>query len=575
MDKEKVLSLLLLLLFAGSASAGSNDTAKIALHLQAVPTGKAPSVCDRAPLPPCTAGDSSLAVVGDLNTPYDLYVLVLDGSALAGVGGAAFGIEYGPGVVVSGWTLCADLDFSGAPQGSQWPDSGSGNLITWNVTTNCQNTPAEGDLDYGVTAVLGALHVYSYAAETISITPRNYAPTPDFSVTDCTPERSDPPYPDNAGRVTFGQISQAYDPCSPPDSVGPSAITTLGVDEETAASLIQTISWVATGDDGDVGTAAFYDIRYSEIPLDGPSWAKATRLHNAPPPLPAGASQHLQLDLPPDREYNVAIKAYDELGNSSPLSNFVRVEVPADKDFELTIAPEHLLLWLAGTPIDGTSDYTVRYSNEIFSVNDVDLNLRPQQTSSSEEDSPDVTVKGAPFIEQAVNAGLSPDLGVAIYYSLRSQLVAIARQRYLRFGPEAGLLTLQRSPLVASVERESHGVRIVYKNKYTDRWDVHLSLETTPASSGQHSITYSSVASKLAEKIETWAAASHRAPVIMFVSPNGSGLTTIYGEEAKVADMQARHLLSGGSLESLPPGPLSTRDGPLVDILRKTQGQRQ
>ena len=554
--------------------AGTNDVAKLALHLQAAPTGKASSVCDRAPLPPCTAGDSSLVVVGDLNTPYDLYVLVLDGSALAGVGGAAFGIEYGPGVVVSGWTLCADLDFSGAPQGSQWPDSGSGNLITWNVTTNCQNTPAEGDLDYGVTAVLGALHVYSYAAETISITPRNYAPNPDFSVTDCTPEKSDPPYPDNAGRVAFGQISQAYDPCSPPDSVGPSAITTLGVDEETAASLIQTISWVATGDDGDLGTAALYDIRYSENPLDATSWAKATRLHNAPPPLPAGALQHLQLDLPSDGEYNVAIKAYDEAGNSSPLSNSVRVKVPTDKAFQLTIAREHLLLWLAGTPIDGTSDYTVRYSNEIFSVNDVPLNLRPS-ASLSEEDSPSVTVQGAPFVEQAVKTGLSPDLGVAIYYSLRAQLVTIARQRYLRFGPEAALWTLQRSPLVASAELESHGVRIVYKNRYTDQWDVHLSLETTQASSGRLSTTYSSLASQLAEKIETWAATSHRAPVIMFVGPNGSGLTTIYGEDAKAADMQARYLLSGGSLESLPPGPLSARDGPLVDIIRKNQGQRQ
>ena|GEM_PF-5012300 len=76
--------------FVNSASAGSNENAKIALHLQAVPTGKTLPPCQRlTPLPPCNP-DSSFRVQGELNTGYDLYILAVDGDTTAGIAGASF-----------------------------------------------------------------------------------------------------------------------------------------------------------------------------------------------------------------------------------------------------------------------------------------------------------------------------------------------------------------------------------------------------------------------------------------------------------------------------------------------------
>jgi hypothetical protein len=53
-----------------------------------------------------------------------------------GLGGIQFGIEYGPGVSVNGWTLC-----TGGSETSEdgWPASGMGNAVTWPV--GCYEPP--------------------------------------------------------------------------------------------------------------------------------------------------------------------------------------------------------------------------------------------------------------------------------------------------------------------------------------------------------------------------------------------------------------------------------------------------
>lgn len=566
MDKEKVLSLLLLLLLAGSASAGSNDTAKIALHLQAVPTGKAPSVCDRAPLPPCTAGDSSLAVVGDLNTPYDLYVLVLDGSALAGVGGAAFGIEYGPGVVVSGWTLCADLDFSGAPQGSQWPDSGSGNLLTWNVTTNCQNTPAEGDLDYGVTAVLGALHVYSYAAETISITPRNYAPTPDFSVTDCTPERSDPPYPDNAGRVAFGQVTGGYDPCSPPDTIPPAQITNLALEEATGLSssdLLPVITWTAPGDDGPLGNASYYDIRYSQDVLNEDTWDRAFKV-TPPLPIRSGQIQRMVIDLAPNSEYNIAIKTYDEVGNRSNLSNVVNVRISDNSSFEIAVSTNHLTIWLAGQRIEPAPSFNIQYKNEVFSINSVELMLRRQTSTAARSYDYE---RDIPFVSALLDRGIALPTASLLFNAKIDELIDVARHRYVTFGPTAALNTFVHSPLVTKASAEDGWMVVRFQGSIIDA-KLQMPSKITSDVAQPKTPACALIATRLAEKIETWADASQRDPVIIFISTSG-GLETVYGDGARLADKQALFVQGGGDVAAMPSGPLTPHSPVIKDILRR------
>ncbi|MBI5266380.1 MAG: fibronectin type III domain-containing protein [candidate division Zixibacteria bacterium] len=80
--------------------------------------------------------------------------------------------------------------------------------------------------------------------------------------------------------------------------------------------------WTATGDDRKVGTARFYEIRYTLNPLNVTNFGQAM-LWTAPPvPLPSGTAQSVVLTgLTPGSSYNIAMKVYDDAGNVSGISN--------------------------------------------------------------------------------------------------------------------------------------------------------------------------------------------------------------------------------------------------------------
>jgi hypothetical protein len=91
--KAKALSIMFLAIVGvqGGVSANPVDGPKIAGHLVAYTTK---AICTSAAAkPPCNAGESHMAVHGDLNTSYSLYLVVLDGDTAQGVAGAAFGID--------------------------------------------------------------------------------------------------------------------------------------------------------------------------------------------------------------------------------------------------------------------------------------------------------------------------------------------------------------------------------------------------------------------------------------------------------------------------------------------------
>lgn len=76
-----------------------------------------------------------------------------------GIGGIQFGIEYDPGVVIYGWTLCtggSEIPEDG-PAGT-WPASGTGNAITWfggcyEVTENDDGVTAIGFLTLDMNSI--------------------------------------------------------------------------------------------------------------------------------------------------------------------------------------------------------------------------------------------------------------------------------------------------------------------------------------------------------------------------------------------------------------------------------------
>ena|GEM_PF-1770156 len=107
------------------------------------------------------------------------------------------------------------------------------------------------------------------------------------------------------------------------DSTPPAAVTDLAANSvaATAARLV----WTAPGDDGLLGTAAAYDLRFAPFPITAANFASAAPAPNPPSPLPAGTVQTYVLgNLTPDTDYWVALRAGDEVPNWSGLSNVVR-----------------------------------------------------------------------------------------------------------------------------------------------------------------------------------------------------------------------------------------------------------
>jgi len=128
------------------------------------------------------------------------------------------------------------------------------------------------------------------------------------------------PIPSLAGVTVTGGRLNAFRPIAVPDTTPPGAVTDLTAESPTGASL--TLCWTASGDDGDIGTATSYDVRYSTSPIDEGSFKAATQATGAPAPLPAGTPQQMEIKgLSFGTIYYFSLKVRDEWGNPSLLSN--------------------------------------------------------------------------------------------------------------------------------------------------------------------------------------------------------------------------------------------------------------
>jgi len=116
-----------------------------------------------------------------------------------------------------------------------------------------------------------------------------------------------------------GLLVYAGEP-EPIDEVPPAAVTDLAARLADVTSL--TLSWTAPGDNGDAGTAALYQVRVAEQAMTDTTWAQAAEIVARPLPKSAGSTQTCPVEnLTAGQTYYFALKALDEAGNASPLSN--------------------------------------------------------------------------------------------------------------------------------------------------------------------------------------------------------------------------------------------------------------
>jgi len=90
-----------------------------------------------------------------------------------------------------------------------------------------------------------------------------------------------------------------------------------------------TLIWTAPGDDGNVGTAAVYDVRYAaDSAAVKNSWSTATQLTGEPAPRVAGTAETFTFNLPASGTWWFGIRTRDEVGNESATSNIISKVVP-------------------------------------------------------------------------------------------------------------------------------------------------------------------------------------------------------------------------------------------------------
>jgi hypothetical protein len=105
-----------------------------------------------------------------------------------------------------------------------------------------------------------------------------------------------------------------------PDTLPPGKIYDLEVTDSSLNSL--TLSWTAPGNDGYIGAAWRYAIKYYHAEITEENWDSANGCVNLPLPRENGETESFEAtNLSPNTTYYFAAKSYDEELNWSELSN--------------------------------------------------------------------------------------------------------------------------------------------------------------------------------------------------------------------------------------------------------------
>ena len=116
--------------------------------------------------------------------------------------------------------------------------------------------------------------------------------------------------------------------CSVGDNTPPAPIEDLSFNPSN-----KQLTWTASGDNGNSGTATIYDLRYSQVSAEDVinNFSKAIHIENLPQPTAAGTTQSFllpRIDTTGTQNFFLALDVRDEVGNNSGPSNAVQAQTP-------------------------------------------------------------------------------------------------------------------------------------------------------------------------------------------------------------------------------------------------------
>lgn len=121
------------------------------------------------------------------------------------------------------------------------------------------------------------------------------------------------------------QIPPTVQQTVPRDFTRPAPITDVTA---TIQGNTVTLAWTAPGDDGSIGKATAYDLRYSTAPITAGNWVSATSVISPPLPAQAGMQESFNVTNLPGGTYHFAVRAVDDVFQFSELSNVAQATVP-------------------------------------------------------------------------------------------------------------------------------------------------------------------------------------------------------------------------------------------------------
>ena len=183
-----------------------------------------------------------------------------------------------------------------------------GATITWNT-----NVAADTRVEYGLTTAYGSLitGAANTTAHTVTLSGLSAGTQYQYRVRS-TDASSNEAISTNRTFTTSAPVVV--------DTIPPSTISTLTASSPTQSSV--SLTWNAPGNDGAVGTAASYEVRYMPGTMTSGTFTSGTLASGLPTPATAGSIQSYTLvGLTPSTAYSVAIRARDAAGNIGSISN--------------------------------------------------------------------------------------------------------------------------------------------------------------------------------------------------------------------------------------------------------------
>ncbi|MCB2231693.1 T9SS type A sorting domain-containing protein [bacterium] len=296
---------------------------------------------------------------------------------------------------------------------------------------------------------------------------------------------------------------------------------------DTAASCM-TFRWTATGDDGLVGQASYYDIRYSRSGITEANFYSANQVVFPPTPKESGSAEEWTIcGLPSLIGYNVAIKVGDEAGNWSPISNVAFLITDDQTGFRGDVNGNGVN-YEVGDVIVFTNYFL--YGNSVFTVNFAD------QIAASDvnADGYSLTVADLTYLIRVVVGDASPILhrlnphsqGVEIETRREGNTIVLSTDAVSTIGTAHLVFDIDHSLEIGipSTSQAATGMDLNWHRDGDKLRMILYDLGRAHIASGRHDIL--------------------RIPV--------SGQGTIAVADAALADFDGRAYASSGALKELP-----------------------